>query len=120
MRDISTTEDIKLLVDSFYEKVKKDELLHPVFDAVINDWEAHLPKMYSFWGTLLLNEMSYKGSPFSVHAGLPVQKPHFDQWVNLFAEAVDKHFEGPVAEQAKHFARTNAYIFESKMRRLKL
>jgi hemoglobin len=118
MDDILNKDDVKLMVDRFYEKVKKDSLLHPVFDAVIKDWEAHLPKMYSFWGTLLLGEMSYKGSPFSVHAKLPVDKSHFNSWVTLFLETVDENFQGPVAEQAKQFARTNAYIFEAKMRRM--
>jgi hemoglobin len=116
MHDIETKEDIKLLVDSFYLKAKNDALLGPVFENAHVDWDAHLPKMYSFWGTLLLGEMSYRGSPYAVHAHLPINKTHFDQWVFLFMAAVDQHFEGEVAVQAKNFAKTNGHIFESKMR----
>ena len=116
MKDIEDKDDIKLLVDSFYGKVMKDDLLSPIFEDVIKDWDAHLPRMYSFWGTLLIGEMSYRGSPYSFHDKLPIQKVHFDEWVKLFIQATDENFEGLVAEQAKNFARTNAHIFESKMR----
>jgi hemoglobin len=45
--DIETTEDIKLLVDSFYAKVKEDELLSPIFFSRIpEDWQPHMEKMY--------------------------------------------------------------------------
>ena len=116
MRDIENKEDIKLLIDTFYGNAVKDELLGPIFENAHVDWEKHLPRMYSFWGTLLISEMSYRGSPYSVHEKLPIDKTHFDQWVALFMAAVDANFEGPVAESAKNFAKTNGHIFESKMR----
>jgi len=116
LADIQAQDDIKTVVDSFYAKVVKDPLLAPIFEKEIHSWDAHLPRMYSFWGTLLIGEMSYRGSPYSFHAHLPIDKSHFDQWVALFCEAVDEHFSGPVADQAKNFAKTNGHIFESKMR----
>jgi len=116
MNDILNQDDIKTLVDSFYKKVMQNETLAPIFNASGIHWETHLPRMYSFWGTLLISEMSYHGSPFSGHANLPIDKTHFDEWVRLFIEAVSENFEGPVADQAKQFAKTNGHIFESKMR----
>src|SRR6185437_6398439 len=118
MHDIENKDDIKLLVDKFYDKAKKDKLLGPVFNHAVKDWAAHMPRMYSFWGTLLIGEMSYHGSPFGVHKDKGISKPQFDNWVKLFSETVDENFEGPVAEAAKNFARTNGYIFESKLRML--
>jgi hemoglobin len=116
MKDIENKEDIKLLVDSFYGKVMKNDILSPIFKDVIKDWNLHLPRMYSFWGTLLISEMSYHGSPYAVHQNLPIDKKHFDEWVMLFNSTVDENFEGEVANQAKNFAKTNGHIFESKLR----
>ncbi len=118
MKDIENKEDVKLLVDLFYEKAMKDELLGPIFDHAIKDMSAHLPKIYSFWGTLLIGEMSYHGSPFGVHRNAGLDKRHFDRWVKLFSDTVDENFEGPVAVSAKNFAKTNGYIFESKLKML--
>ncbi len=116
MREIENKDDIKLLVDKFYGKAMQDELLGPIFHHAVKDWDAHMPRMYSFWGTLLIGEMSYHGSPFGVHRGAGLVKQHFDTWVKLFSETVDENFIGPTAESAKNFARTNGYIFESKLR----
>ena len=52
--DILTREDIKLLVDRFYDKVQSDPLLGPVFSHV--DWPHHLPIMYNFWSSMLLGD----------------------------------------------------------------
>ncbi len=72
-KDILSLDDIKALVDTFYEKVRNDELLAPVFNSRIGDrWPRHLEKMYAFWQTVLLDERTYFGSPFPPHAGLPV------------------------------------------------
>src|SRR5688500_13422400 len=80
-KDIITLEDIKTLVDAFYEKVKKDELLAPIFNERIQDrWPQHLKKMYAFWQTVLLDERTYVGSPFPPHAQLPVDHSHFKRW----------------------------------------
>ena len=56
-KDISTMEDVKLLVDTFYGKIREDALLSPIFNGIIQDrWPAHLEKMYRFWQTVLLKE----------------------------------------------------------------
>lgn len=105
--------DIELLVNSFYAKVKEDELLAPVFRHV--DWPAHLPIMYKFWASMLLGEQSYQGSPFDKHKDLPVQTLHFDRWVLLFCEAVDEHFTGEKADEAKSRGQHIAAVFQHKM-----
>lgn len=89
--DITTLSDIKILVDSFYGKVRKNEKLKDIFNSVIEErWPEHLEKMYRFWQTVLLEEHTYYGSPFTPHAHLPVDKAHFEQWIELFFETVDK------------------------------
>jgi hemoglobin len=80
--DINNIADIKLLVNSFYEKVRKDQLLKDIFNNRIEDrWPQHLEKMYRFWQTVLLEEHTYYGSPFLPHARLPISKEHFDSWL---------------------------------------
>lgn len=114
--DITSLEDIKLMVNSFYDQVRKDDLIGPIFHARIqNDWQPHLEKMYRFWQTVLLNQHTYSGRPFPPHAQLPVEKKHFDRWVNLFHQTVDKRFEGPQANEAKWRATKMAQLFESKI-----
>jgi hemoglobin len=115
-KDISNIEDIKLLVDSFYGKVRENEKLKDIFNTKIQDrWPEHLEKMYRFWQTVLLEEHTYYGSPFLPHAKLPVDKEHFDQWLNLFFATVDDHFSGEKAEQAKWQGQRMAEMFHSKI-----
>jgi hemoglobin len=93
--DIQTEEDIKRLVDTFYDKVNADELLGPVFNTVAQvHWPAHLPTMYDFWSSLLLGTTRYKGRPFPKHLTLPVALPHFERWLALFTGTVRENFAG--------------------------
>ena len=116
IKDIITSEDIKTLVDAFYEKVRRDELLSPIFNKRIqNRWPQHLEKMYSFWQTVLLDERNYVGSPFPRHAQLPIDHSHFQRWMKLFIETADTLFEGKKAEEAKWRAGKMAELFESKI-----
>ena len=120
VNDITTIDDIKLLVDSFYSQIKIDPLLGPIFEHVIKDnWTPHLEKMYRFWQTLLLYEHTYTGSPFPVHAHLPIDKGHFDQWLHLFNQTVDTHFKGPNADEAKSRAEKMGALFHYKIQYLR-
>lgn len=115
-REILTLEDIKQLVDQFYEKVRQDELLGPIFNERIGDrWPEHLDKMYRFWQTVLLGDHTYYGSPFPPHAQLPVAKEHFSRWMGLFTATVDALFTGEIAEEAKWRAGKMAELFEMKI-----
>lgn len=115
-KDITNINDIKLLVDSFYGKVREDEKLKDIFNNKIQDrWSEHLEKMYRFWQTVLLDEHTYYGSPFVPHAKLPVDKEHFDQWLELFYATVDEHFSGDKAERAKWQGQRMAEMFHSKI-----
>ena len=77
-KDILSLDDVKLLVDTFYTRVRADELLGPIFDERIQDrWERHLDIMYRFWQTVLLEELTYQGNPGVKHITLPVDEQHF-------------------------------------------
>jgi hemoglobin len=111
--DIITRKDLTVLVDSFYDKVKQDNLLGPVFSDV--NWPKHLPIMYDFWCSMLLGELSYRGNPLQKHLHLPIDASHFTQWLRLFETTVDEKFSGDKAEEIKMRARSIAGIFQHKM-----
>ena len=118
--DISTPEDVRTLVDSFYENAGRDELLAPVFNVVAQvDWTTHLPTMYRFWESMLFGTGTYQGAPFPKHMVLPVQKVHFTRWLELFVETTNAHFSGPKAEEAKGRAASIADTFAQRMGLLK-
>ncbi len=113
---IENKEDIKLLVDTFYGKVKEDDFLKDIFNERIKDqWPKHMEKMYRFWQTVLLEEHTYHGSPFVPHANMPVDAQHFERWIKLFTITVDELFSGDVAEEAKWRAGKMAEMFNYKI-----
>lgn len=115
-KDISTIEDIKLLVNSFYDKVREDDLLAHIFNTrIANRWPQHLEKMYNFWQTVLLGEHTYHGSPFLPHIKMPVNVEHFNRWLKLFFETVDTLFEGEKALKAKWQGERMATMFHYKI-----
>lgn len=113
--DIRSLEDIQQLVDTFYGRIRSNSLLGPVFAEKIQDWLPHLEKMYRFWQTILLEERTYSGSPFPPHARLPVGKEHFDEWLRLWHQTVDEHYEGDLANEAKWRADKMAVLFNFKI-----
>ena len=65
-KEITTSEDIQLMVNEFYGKVKEDELLGPIFEKVVQgNWEPHLQKMYGFWETIVFNVKKIQRESFS-------------------------------------------------------
>jgi hemoglobin len=113
MKEITDREDVILLVNDFYEKVKQDNLLGPLFAHV--DWPHHLPIMYSFWSSMLLGDQSYKGNPFQKHISLAITASHFDRWMELFNQTVDENFNGDRAIEVKDRARSIAGVWQYKL-----
>jgi hemoglobin len=78
-------EMIHTLVHQFYARVRCDQMLGPVFNATVTDWESHLAKLCDFWSSVTLMTGRYKGAPMRAHAMLPaVSGAHFDHWLALF------------------------------------
>ncbi|RZK39495.1 MAG: group III truncated hemoglobin [Pedobacter sp.] len=116
LSDISKLEDIKLLVDTFYSRIRENTMLGPIFERIIQDrWPAHLQKMYNFWETVLLEKHSYFGSPFLPHAKLPITQSHFDTWMSIWNLTIDEHFYGKKADEAKWRGAKMAEMFVAKI-----
>lgn len=94
-----TTENIRELVYAFYDRVRADPLLGPVFDtALTGRWDTHLPKMCTFWANLVLGEKGYRGNVQQAHEPLPgVEPKHFSQWLYLFLDTVEARYEPAAA-----------------------
>lgn len=92
-------ENIRELVYAFYDRVRADPLLGPVFDtALAGRWDTHLPKMCTFWASLVLGEKGYRGNVQQAHAPLPSVEPkHFSQWLYLFLDTVEARYEPAAA-----------------------
>lgn len=118
--DLATPADIRLLVDTFYGKVKADEVIGYIFNDIAQvNWPEHLPIMYSFWEFLLLGTIdSHRANPMQKHLALhakhPLKAAHFDRWVALFQNTVDELFAGPKAEDAKFRAYAIAETWKPK------
>lgn len=114
--DIKDLNDIRLLVDTFYDRVQNDEMLGPIFNRVIqNRWPEHLEKMYRFWQTVLLSEHTYYGSPFPPHSKLPIGEKHFERWLELFSATLSELFSGDKTDEALWRAQKMAQMFQFKI-----
>ena len=113
MKTIENRADVSLLVHQFYAKIRKDELLGPIFNGHIPDevWPAHLEKLTDFWETNLFGIAKFKGNPAAKHAAVDanldhsIDQVHFGKWLQLWFETIDELFEGERAIRAKESAR---------------
>ena len=116
-KDIQSRDDIELLVNKFYEKVKADAVIGPLFSKV--NWDKHLPVMYQFWDNAIFFSGGYTGNPLQTHQNIhkmfPFTKDHFDVWLQLFTSTVDEFFAGEKAALAKQRAISIATVMQIKI-----
>ena len=119
-RLIANRDDIRLLVESFYEKVKQDDLIGEIFNNVLYfKWDTHIPIMIDFWESALLEGTKYKGNTMRKHIELDQKhslKPlHFERWKKLFFETLDEHFAGPKVDEAKNKVELMGALMQHKI-----
>lgn len=119
MKDIVSQDDIQVLVNSFYDKVKTSEIGFFFEEIAKVNWEKHLPKMYIFWESVLFATVKFDGNPMGAHFPIneiiPMEKKHFEAWLKLWKETVDENFSGEMAESAKNKAENIAKLMSFKM-----
>jgi hemoglobin len=120
VHDIESRADCERLVRAFYGRALEDPIIGFLFTDVARlDLEAHVPRITSFWETILLGAQSYGGGAFRPHAELhleaPLRRAHFDQWLNLWTRTVDELFAGERAELAKAHAIRVARAFHQRL-----
>lgn len=80
-----TADEIDLVVQRFYMRVRVDPVLGPVFAAKVHDWPVHEAKIAQFWKGAILHTQGYTGSPMSAHRQAGNVRPeHFVEWLAAF------------------------------------
>ena len=103
---------IDRLVRDFYAKVRVDDLLGPVFNARIADWDHHLHQIVAFWSSIAFGKALYDGHPMRKHLPLPIGGVHFDRWLALFEETAAEVCPPPAADHFIERARRIAQSLE--------
>lgn len=88
-----TEELIRAVVDEFYARARRDDIVGPVFNSKIApaEWPAHISKIADFWSSMLLGTGRYDGRPMPKHMGIPeLSDAHFMRWLRLFRETVNE------------------------------
>ena len=119
-KDIENRDDIKLLVTTFYDKVKADRVIGFIFNDVMKtNWEQHMPVMYDFWENTIFYTGNYTGNPLETHKHLhriiPLTPAYFDRWLGFFSSTVDELYAGPKATLAKQRAFSIATVMKIKI-----
>ena len=86
-----SVEDIDRLMRAFYAKIRKHDVLGPVFLSAVGsgaeDWKEHESKIASFWRNAILMDREYSGNPMMVHLmNTDIEFDHFPIWLALFRD----------------------------------
>lgn len=113
-------EGLARLVDRFYEAVRADGLIGPVFNEAIDDWPRHLDKLAAFWSSLMLATGRYDGRPMAAHFKhrARITPAMFDRWLVLWREATEAEMPPLAARSMQEKAMRIAANFKLALARL--
>ena len=83
---------IRAVVDQFYARVRRDDIIGPVFNRIIAEtaWPHHLDLITDFWSSMLLGSGRYAGRPMPKHLAIgELEDRHFARWLALFRDTVE-------------------------------
>lgn len=115
MNRLESRSEIYSFITIFYQRIRSDELLGPIFNRRINDWEHHLEHITDFWESNILSERSYQGNPVFVHQKVDekeagnISQEHFGIWLQLWFATLDEYCEGENVSLMKERARNMAH-----------
>lgn len=107
-----TDASIAKVVATFYGRAREDELLGPIFNNAVEDWDHHIAQITDFWSSVLLRTGRYSGRPLNPHLRLPIDGAHFDRWLELFEQTTIEIEGAEIAEAYLIRARRIADSFE--------
>jgi hemoglobin len=113
LKDISSREDIVLLLNAFYSKAQKDDVIGSKFDHI--NMVKHTQVIADFWDGILFGSNQYRGDAFGKHLDLDLSAQDFERWISLFNQTLDDNYQGPIADEAKNRAGTIARVFQHKL-----
>lgn len=104
--EVCTEQEVSTLVHQFYNRIRHDDVLGPVFNEHIHNWDEHLDVMVRFWSSLLRGTATFSGRPMPKHAVLPeLTASMFHHWLALFDLTTEELNNPDMARQAQDFAR---------------
>lgn len=119
-KDISCRADIEYFIHSFYKQVMADDTIGIIFTEIAPiNLAHHIPVITDFWESVLLDNPVYKNNAMAVHYALnkifPLKQAHFDAWLKIFNNEIDKLYCGPITDKAKKRAKSIADLMLFKM-----
>ncbi|PIC01335.1 preprotein translocase subunit TatC [Caulobacter sp. X] len=108
-----TDEEIDLLVETFYARIRRHHRLGPIFESAIGEdgWPQHLSTLKDFWSSVLNTTGRYKGQPMVVHQSVEgITEGLFTPWLGLFHQTCADLFDAPraavVGQKAERIAKS--------------
>lgn len=98
-------------VSNFYKEIRKDDILGPIFNRIVTDWENHLELITDFWMNSINFKGNYSGNPVKKHFEVDkkvnhtISQEHFAQWLKIWSETCDKNLDKELAFTLKNKAR---------------
>ena len=110
---------ISNLVETFYEAIRGDDLLGPIFIAHVKDWTPHLARMKDFWASVTLESGRFRGNPMLKHIAIGgLDNSHFDRWLELWNQTLED--VAPNAAAAQVFREAAGRIADSLLTGIKV
>lgn len=105
---------IAALVPAFYERVRADDLIGPVFARAVVDWDHHHARLASFWSSVMMGTGRFKGSPMQAHLRHKdhIRPEMFDRWLTLWDEVTGEMLPPAAAREMQARARTMGESFK--------
>ena len=106
------------LLARFYEKVRLDDDLGPLFNDVVHDWSEHLQRIGDFWSSVMLTSGRYKGNPVVIHLmhAHRITPEMFERWLALWEETTSEMLPRAVAAVMQAKARRIAETLKGALR----
>mgnify|MGYP000439306260 CR=1 FL=1 len=119
--DITSRENIKLIITKFYDKLLDDKKMLPFFVDIVNEnqLDHHLEIITDFWNDILFDTITYQNNVMQKHlnkdAFVKFQKEHFTIWMSYLFVTIDTFFEGENVSKMKTRAQSIATVMQLKM-----
>jgi len=99
--ELCTEEEVSQLVHAFYAKVRQDEVLGPIFNSQVHDWDHHLVTLVNFWSSILRGTGSYTGTPMQKHVTMAhLDETLFKRWLAIFEETAKEQANQAMGNRA--------------------
>ena len=107
------------LLERFYERVRADPMLGPVFTGAVESWPDHMQRLEQFWSSVMFGTGVYKGNPMQAHLqhAAVISVGMFERWLQLWSQVTNELL---IPQLASVLQQKAARIAESLMISLRL